>query len=177
MTIRYGCHTSPFGDVFIAITPKGICKLSFLDNKSIDTQLDELIKKWPHAILQPASEEMDELVASLFSADDRHRSTRQKNTQQAAPLSLHVSGTNFQVSVWRALLNIPPGSLVSYSQVAEAIGKPKAVRAVGSAIGANPVALLIPCHRVIQQSGKLGGYRWGETRKHAIHARESAWCD
>lgn len=87
---------------------------------------------------------------------------------------MHVTGTNFQVSVWKALLKIPPGSVVSYSQVADSIGRPNSARAVGLAVGANPIAFIIPCHRVIQQSGKLGGYHWGETRKHAIHAWESA---
>jgi AraC family transcriptional regulator of adaptative response/methylated-DNA-[protein]-cysteine methyltransferase len=80
-------------------------------------------------------------------------------------LSLHVEGTNFQIAVWRALLSIPPGRLASYSQIAGALGCPRASRAVGNAVGANPVALLIPCHRVIQQSGALGGYRWGASRK------------
>lgn len=93
------------------------------------------------------------------------------------PLSLYVSGTNFQVSVWKALLRIASGTVASYSQVAAAIGHPDAARAVGLAVGANPVALLIPCHRVIQQCGKLGGYRWGEIRKQAIHAWESARQD
>ena len=87
---------------------------------------------------------------------------------------MHVSGTNFQISVWKALLAIPPGTVTSYTQIATEIGKPRAARAVGTAIGANPVAFIIPCHRVIQQSGQLGGYHWGETRMHAIHAWESA---
>ncbi|MBT5330573.1 MAG: methylated-DNA--[protein]-cysteine S-methyltransferase, partial [Porticoccaceae bacterium] len=90
------------------------------------------------------------------------------------PISLQVRGTNFQVMVWRALMQIPQGRLQSYSGIAEAIGKPSATRAVGTAIGANPIAFLIPCHRVVRQSGAIGGYRWGETRKHAIHAWESA---
>ncbi|MHB8939660.1 MAG: methylated-DNA--[protein]-cysteine S-methyltransferase [Thiobacillus sp.] len=90
------------------------------------------------------------------------------------PVSLHVSGTNFQISVWKALLQIPPARVASYSQVATAIGRPNSARAVGLAVGANPVAFLIPCHRVIQQSGKVGGYHWGETRKQAIHVWESA---
>ncbi|MGL5487511.1 MAG: methylated-DNA--[protein]-cysteine S-methyltransferase, partial [Shewanella sp.] len=80
-------------------------------------------------------------------------------------------------NVWRALLNLPKGEVASYGDIAKAIGKPKASRAVGTAIGANPVALLIPCHRVLRQSGELGGYRWGETRKHAILAREAAYCE
>jgi AraC family transcriptional regulator of adaptative response/methylated-DNA-[protein]-cysteine methyltransferase len=92
--------------------------------------------------------------------------------QVKRPLSLHVAGTNFQVAVWRALLRIPAGSAVTYSQIAHAVGSPAAVRAAGTAIGANPVAFLIPCHRVIQQSGALGGYRWGLERKQAMQVWE-----
>jgi AraC family transcriptional regulator of adaptative response/methylated-DNA-[protein]-cysteine methyltransferase len=91
-----------------------------------------------------------------------------------APISVCVRGTNFQTQVWRALLEIPPGTLTSYATVAAAIGKPRAVRAVGTAIGANPVAFLIPCHRVIRQTGELGGYRWGLPRKQAMYAWEAA---
>jgi AraC family transcriptional regulator of adaptative response/methylated-DNA-[protein]-cysteine methyltransferase len=90
------------------------------------------------------------------------------------PLSLYVTGTNFQISVWKALLQIPPGKVSSYSQIASAIGQPRAARAVGTANGQNPIAFLIPCHRVILQSGKIGDYHWGETRKQAIHAWEAA---
>ena len=88
------------------------------------------------------------------------------------PLSLHVAGTNFQIAVWRALLRIPPGGAASYAQIAAAAGVRRAVRATGSAIGANPVAFLIPCHRVIQQNGGLGGYRWGASRKQAMQIWE-----
>lgn len=158
-------YTSPpFGDVFIAVTPKGICKLAFLSNNDTEAHLEQLHKKWPHAVILENYEGTFETIESMFGGE----------IKLDRPLSLHVSGTNFQLSVWKALLEIPPGMVTSYSQVATEIGRPRAARAVGTAIGANPVAFLIPCHRVIQQSGKLGGYHWGEARKHAIHAWESA---
>ncbi len=164
LTIAYGIHGTPFGHVFIAITAKGVCKLAFLQSEVIDEHLAELYKKWPHAQLHAHQESTLKVIDAMFG----------KEMTLKRPLSLHVSGTNFQTSVWKALLLIPPGTVASYSQVATAIGHPKAARAVGLAVGANPVALLIPCHRVIRQSGKIGGYHWGETRKHAIHAWESA---
>lgn len=164
ITIEYAVHNTPFGPVFIAVTPKGICKLAFLSEDNIDAHIDELYKKWPHAVMREDQESTMGMIASMFGGEVR----------LDRPLSLHVSGTNFQLSVWKALLAIPPGTVTSYSQVASAVGKSRAARAVGTAIGSNPVAFLIPCHRVIQQSGKLGGYHWGETRKHAIHAWEAA---
>ena len=120
--------------------------------------------KWPHAVIRENHETTLAVIEAMFGGE----------MKLDLPLSLYVSGTNFQTSVWKALLQIPPGTVASYSQVATAIGRPSAARAVGLAVGANPVAFLIPCHRVIQQSGKLGGYHWGETRKHAIHAWEAA---
>jgi len=167
ITIEYAVHMTPFGNVFIAVTPKGICKLSFLSHDAIDEHLDELKKKWPYAVLRENYEDTFAMVNSMFAGE----------AKVDRPLSLHVSGTNFQLSVWKALLEIPSGTVTSYSQVASKIGRPRAARAVGTAIGANPVAFLIPCHRVIQESGKLGGYHWGETRLHAIHAWESARCE
>lgn len=164
ITIEYAVHITPFGNVFIAVTPKGICKLAFLSQNDIEAHLEELSKKWPHAVMHENYEGTFKIVESMFGGDMKLN----------RPLSLHVSGTNFQISVWKALLDIPPGTVTSYTQVASEIGRPRAARAVGTAIGANPVAFLIPCHRVIQLSGKLGGYHWGETRMHAIHAWESA---
>jgi AraC family transcriptional regulator, regulatory protein of adaptative response / methylated-DNA-[protein]-cysteine methyltransferase len=167
LAIEYAVHATPFGDAFIAITRRGICKLSFLGSNGADQEILDLVKQWPHAELLNTSKHTTAVVERAF------------NLKRVAdrPLSLLVSGTNFQVSVWKALLKIPPGTVASYSQVAAAIGRPSAARAVGLAVGSNPVALLIPCHRVIQQSGKLGGYHWGETRKHAIHAWEAARCE
>jgi AraC family transcriptional regulator of adaptative response/methylated-DNA-[protein]-cysteine methyltransferase len=167
LTIEYGVHGTPFGNVFIAITPKGVCKLAFLQDDEIDEHLAELCKTWPYAEMHANRQSTLEVIDAMFGGEIRSN----------RPLSLHVSGTNFQASVWKALLAIPPGTVASYAQVAAAIGHPNAARAVGLAVGANPVAFLIPCHRVIRQSGKIGGYHWGETRKHAIHAWEAARYD
>lgn len=164
LTIEYADHDTPFGKAFIAITPRGICNFSFLENTEINGPLAGLYKQWPHAQMQENHAKTLPVIKAMFGG--KKKSDR--------PLSLYVSGTNFQTSVWKALLQIPPAVVVSYSQVATAIGHPGAARAVGRAVGANPIALLIPCHRVIQESGKLGGYHWGETRKHAIHAWEAA---
>jgi len=163
MEIQYSVADSPFGDVFIAVTPRGICKLSFMSN-NIDQHIADLHGQWPNARLIKQISETTKIVEALFAGE--------QNINQ--PLSLYVRGTNFQVNVWRALLQIEPGCINSYGQVATAVGRPKASRAVGTAIGSNPVGFFIPCHRVLQQNGKIGGYLWGETRKHAIHAWESA---
>ncbi|NOX43198.1 MAG: methylated-DNA--[protein]-cysteine S-methyltransferase [Gammaproteobacteria bacterium] len=164
LSIEYAVHKTPFGSIFIAITSRGICKLSFLDYSDIDGHLVDLNKKWPLAAIHENHEKTLNVVDAIFD----------RNAKLDRPLSLYVSGTNFQVSVWKALLRIPAGAVVSYAQIARAVGRPRSARAVGTAIGANPAAFIIPCHRVIQQSGKLGGYHWGETRMHAIHAWETA---
>ncbi|WP_368192498.1 bifunctional transcriptional activator/DNA repair enzyme AdaA [Aeromonas sp. s8] len=164
LVIDHGVHDTPFGQAFVALTPRGVCNFSFLDDKAPEAPLATLAHSWPEAELREAPSRTQNVINTMFDgskAPDR-------------PISLHVSGTNFQISVWRALLQIPPAKVVSYAQVASAVGNPKAARAVGLAVGANPVALMIPCHRVIQQNGKLGGYHWGETRKQAIHAWEAA---
>ncbi|WP_421352218.1 bifunctional transcriptional activator/DNA repair enzyme AdaA [Aeromonas sp. 604443] len=164
LVIDHGVHDTPFGQAFVALTQRGVCNFSFLDEKAPEAPLATLAQHWPAATLQEAPSRTQGVIHTMFDgskAPDR-------------PISLHVSGTNFQISVWRALLQIPPAKVVSYAQVASAVGNPKAARAVGLAVGANPVALMIPCHRVIQQNGKLGGYHWGETRKQAIHAWEAA---
>ncbi|MBI5922401.1 MAG: methylated-DNA--[protein]-cysteine S-methyltransferase [Betaproteobacteria bacterium] len=164
LTILHAVHDTPFGKAFIAVTVRGVCNFAFLDDNKDDDHLSVLAGSWPHADLQADQERTGALVRAMFGM----------GTKPDRPLSLYVSGTNFQVNVWKALLKIPPASVASYSQIADAIGHPGAARAVGSAAAANPVAFLIPCHRVLQQGGKLGGYHWGTTRKHAIHAWESA---
>ena len=164
LTIEYAVHETVFGSAFIAITPRGICKFSFPEESNAEQEIKDLVKRWPYAQLINSSKHTAEIIETMFALEnDKER-----------PLSLLVSGTNFQVSVWRALLRIPMGKVVSYSQVAASIGRPNSARAVGTAIGSNPIGFLIPCHRVIQQSGNLGGYHWGETRKHAIHLWEAA---
>lgn len=164
MIIEHGIHRSPFGRVFIAATPRGICSLSFLAGPGDDGQPGRLRRSWPHAALRRNPARTRGLVNVIFG----------EGGKPDRPLSLHVHGTNFQINVWKALMKIPPGRVVSYGDVARVIGHPDSSRAVGSAVGANPVAFVIPCHRVIRQCGGLGGYQWGETRKHAIHAWEIA---
>lgn len=164
LTIEYAVHGTPFGKAFIAITPRGVCSFAFLEHAEADGHLAGLHKNWPHAMVHENRQRTLAVIKTMFGEEQK----------LDRPVSLHVSGTNFQISVWKALLQIPPAKVVSYSQVATAIGHPNSARAVGLAVGANPVAFLIPCHRVIQQSGKLGGYHWGETRKQAIHAWEAA---
>ena len=158
LEIEYGIHSSPFGAIFIAMTKRGVCRATFLDSKNIEEHLMVLQKTWPLASLTKNEEATQHITDAMFGGV----------TITDRPLSLHIVGTNFQIAVWRALLSIPSGTITSYSQVATTIGRPQSSRAVGNAVAANPVAFLIPCHRVIQQSGALGGYQWGSTRKRAI---------
>lgn len=152
LRITCGLADTPFGEALIGRTERGICWLSF----GRDDQA--LMGQWPEAEYR----RVEDLGEDLF---DRHE----------APRVLHVRGTNFQLRVWQALLAIPPGDVTTYGRIARAIGKdPGAARAVGGAVGANPVAFLIPCHRVIRESGALGGYRWGTTRKRALLGWEAA---
>ncbi|RZA07224.1 MAG: methylated-DNA--[protein]-cysteine S-methyltransferase [Moraxellaceae bacterium] len=160
--LDYGVHATPFGSLFVAMTARGICRASFVDFSSLEQELASLRQDWPLANIQPNQVSTAVVVNRLF----------QPQLAGSAPLSVQVSGTNFQVAVWRALLKIPSGSLMSYSQLATTLGCPTASRAVANAIGANPVAFLIPCHRVIRQSGALGGYRWGVTKKQLIQTWE-----
>lgn len=164
MTIGCGLHETPFGPVFIGATARGICGLEFVDGGGIENARTRLAKKWPHARFRENQSQTRALASALFSG----------NITPERPLSLYVSGTNFQVSVWKALLQIPSGQVASYASIAKAIGRPRASRAVGGAVGDNPIAFAIPCHRVICQNGDLGGYHWGEIRKQAIHAWEAA---
>lgn len=161
--IRYGLHDSPFGTAFLAATERGICGLRFVDGDSAES-IDWLGRLWPGARLVEDGKGTREIARHVFDRDPaRH-----------GPVRLLVKGTNFQVSVWKALLRIPPGRLVAYEQIAQAIGRPSASRAVGSAVGANRISYLIPCHRVIRNSGALGGYAWGLPRKRAMIGWESS---
>lgn len=164
LTLHYGVHETPFGRCLLAQTDKGICHLAFLtDGKT--TAVDELREAWPGARLQRDPAGTQATVARIFD----------QAPQKNQPLHVWARGTNFQVKVWEALLRIPPGQLLSYGDVASLVDKPQASRAVGSAVGCNPVAYLIPCHRVIRQTGVVGDYRWGSTRKKAMLAWESRW--
>jgi len=164
LDIKYGFHQSPFGECFLAITERGICAMAFVDEQSRDQQLILLAKKWHFATIQQDAIATENYLNKIFQP---HLSTLGK-------LPLLVQGTNFQLKVWEALLAIPQGSVTTYQQIAESIGNPRAVRAVGTAIGDNPIAYLIPCHRVIRKEGLLGEYRWGSTRKKALIGWEAA---
>lgn len=156
-------HPSPFGNCLLALTDRGICALAFLDSAESDAALDRLQKNWPKAALKQDPELTSQLVKCIFSESDGRQ-----------PLNLLVKGTNFQIKVWEALLRIPAGCVCSYEDIARRIGQPGATRAVGAAVGSNPVAWLIPCHRVIRKSGHTGGYRWGTARKKAMLDWEAA---
>lgn len=147
----------------MAVTPRGVCRVGFVDFSGVDELLADLHRSWPLSSIKRNTRSTRHVIDALFAMD---------SACKCGPLSLHVAGTNFQIAVWRALLKIPPGLVASYAQVAESLGAPRAARAVGNAIGANPVALLIPCHRVIQRSGALGGYRWGATKKLMVQTWE-----
>lgn len=165
MTIQTGFHETPFGMAFVGLTHRGVCGFSFGGRDEESALRADLQRRWPNARLKSSHEQTKAVIERIFSANP------------GRGLSLFVRGTNFQVCVWRALLEIPRGQLTSYGELAIRVGRPEAVRAVASAVGANPVALLIPCHRVIRNSGLLGGYRWGLDRKIAMIARESmAWA-
>lgn len=164
LQIHYGYHNTPFGLCFIAVADRGVCGLGFVDEDRKRTEFEVFQQKWHFAELQHAPEKTQPVVQQIFSPD--------KNQLQR--LTVLAQGTNFQLKVWEALLRIPPGAVTTYSQIARSIGSPAAVRAVGSAVGSNPVGFLIPCHRVIQSTGKLGGYHWGEMRKSAIVGWEMA---
>ncbi|MBW4461790.1 MAG: bifunctional helix-turn-helix domain-containing protein/methylated-DNA--[protein]-cysteine S-methyltransferase [Nodosilinea sp. WJT8-NPBG4] len=153
LEISYGIHATPFGPCLLAKTARGICNLHFLDAANRETAERLLRAEWPGATL----------VAD--QSGTAGESDRIFTPNPDRPLALAVKGTNFQIQVWRALLQIPPGGLTTYQDLAEAIGRPTAARAVGNAIGRNPVGYLIPCHRVIRASGEWGGYRWGAARK------------
>jgi AraC family transcriptional regulator of adaptative response/methylated-DNA-[protein]-cysteine methyltransferase len=165
LAITYGIHDSPFGPALIATTGRGVCGLHFLEGGTEAEAMRRLSSDWPRAALTAEPRATRSIAARIFDPI-ASRSTR--------PLGLLVRGTNFQVQVWRALLRIPLGSVLSYGDIAGGIGEPRAARAVGSAIGANPVAWLIPCHRVIRDTGMLSRYRWGETRKAAMLGWEAA---
>jgi len=166
LRISAGFHESPFGEALVATTERGVCGLSFHDG-SRRSALRDLAERWPQATIEERPRVTAPIASRIFAA------LVVRDPEGLVPLGLLVRGTNFQVKVWRALLQIPVGSVATYEDIATAIGTPNAVRAVGTAIGRNPVAFLIPCHRVIRTTGALGGYRWGLPRKRAMLAWEA----
>lgn len=167
LEIRYGLHDSPFGRALLAATERGICWLGFVRDGNDSEIIDELAGDWPSATLVHDPAATAPLAERAFGLTaDRQAASK--------PLALVLYGTNFQIKVWEALLCIPPGQVVSYGDIARAAGNPRAVRAAGRAVGANPISLLIPCHRVILSSGLIHNYRWGVARKRRILAIEQA---
>lgn len=198
ITIEYGVHSSPFGPCCLAKTVRGICHLSFLgssenypeknaktgpvqgplkrtvpaEKAALEREARLILEEeWPKANFLKNSGTTGPIASAIFNPYYPQKRKREGEIE-ARPFHLHVKGTNFQIQVWRALLSIPEGQLVSYQDIASLIGKPKAYRAAANAIAVNPVALLIPCHRVIRKSGKIYLYRWGSSRKKAIIVKE-----
>ena len=159
LEIAYGFHPTPFGECFIAVTSHGICHLAFTEPVTRREALDRLRHDWPAATVRADQQATRAAVARAFPGPG----------ERARPgLALHVKGTNFQLKVWRALLAVPDGGVTTYGAIAEAIGGPGGSRAVGNAVGRNPISWLIPCHRVLRSTGALGGYAWGPDRKRVM---------
>ncbi len=164
LNIDYGVHDSPFGRVLLAATERGLCRLAFVGDQPFEPEVEALAQAWPRATLTRSERATGSYAKRIF----------EPAANGGVEIPLFVRGTNFQIQVWKALLRIPTGSLTTYTEVARAIGRPTAVRAVGGAVGANPIAFLIPCHRVVRKAGDTGGYRWGTLRKQALIAWEAA---
>jgi len=162
VTIRYGLHASPFGKCLIAVTERGICHLAFVQASEGDA-IDHLVAGWKQARMIEDYRSTAALVEPIFDL---------RNSGRGKPLNVHLRGTNFQLKVWEALLQVPAGAVTTYEGIASSIGRPGATRAVGTAVGHNPIAVLIPCHRVIRKVGEFGNYRYGSSRKKALLARE-----
>lgn len=162
LCINYSYAESPFGNILVASTSRGICHMAFADNGK--EALEKLQKKFPKAMYKQMVDLIQQNALYIFTHDWKRINT----------IKLHLKGTAFQIKVWETLLKIPMGQLSTYGEIAEHIKNPKASRAVGSAIGDNPVAFLIPCHRVIQSTGNFGQYHWGSNRKMAMIGWEAA---
>jgi len=156
LSINYSFAESPFGNMLVATTEKGVCYMAFVDDPS--TAFATLQSHFPNAQFKQIVDQIQQYARAIFTHD----------WTKLNQIKLHLKGTDFQLKVWQTLLKIPMGELTTYGAIAQHIDNPNASRAVGTAIGSNPVAFLIPCHRVIQSSGIIGGYMWGTTRKTAI---------
>lgn len=162
LTIRYGFHPTPFGEALLGLTERGLCHLSFVQT-SHEAALALFKADWRNATIMADSTATEPLLAPIFSLG-----------AHPTPLPIYLTGTNFQLKVWEALLTIPQGQVTTYEQIAAQIGHTQALRAVGTAVGHNPIAYLIPCHRVIRKMGEFGNYRWGPARKKALLGWEAA---
>jgi len=159
LTMRYGFHVCPFGLALVMATERGLAGLAFCDPGGEREALDDMQSRWPNADYVEDLNATAPYAARIFDP---------ANWRADEPLRVVLIGTDFQVSVWNALLKIPMGKALAYSRIAEDIGKPSASRAVGAAVGANPISFVVPCHRAVGKSGALTGYHWGLTRKRAI---------
>jgi AraC family transcriptional regulator, regulatory protein of adaptative response / methylated-DNA-[protein]-cysteine methyltransferase len=163
LTILWGWFETPFGPCIAMGTDKGICGMGFADEMGADDAMNDLIRRWPKADFKEDPTVLRPMVEATFG--------------EGGEAQLHLIGAPFQIKVWEALLKIPSGHVTTYSEIANAIGSPKAVRAVGTAVGRNPISFLIPCHRALRKSGELGGYHWGLPVKRAMLAYEAARLD
>lgn len=166
LVIQYGFHPTPFGLSLTAATERGVCGLSFLKAGEEAKELRALKESWPGAVFIENGRKTGDYIQRIFS--------RPGSVKKQGPLPLTVRGTNFQIKVWEALLKVPSGCVISYSDLARRMGMPRAARAVGSAVAMNPAAYLIPCHRVIKSMGICGKFRWDAPRKQAMLAWEAA---
>lgn len=164
LTVYWGWFDSPFGLALVMATEKGICGVGFASETGEEAAMEDMISRWPNARFVEDPMMLRPWALAAFGANGQER--------EIAPL--YLIGAPFQIKVWEALLQVPSGQVTTYSEIAHAIGKPRAVRAVGTAVGRNPISFLIPCHRALRKSGELGGYHWGLPVKRAILAWESA---
>jgi AraC family transcriptional regulator of adaptative response/methylated-DNA-[protein]-cysteine methyltransferase len=164
LTIRYGLHPSPFGQALVMITDRGLAGLAFTDEADGMDAFEDMSSRWPNAVYVEDSEATAPYAARIFDP---------KRWDPKEPLRIVLIGSDFQVRVWEALLRIPLGCAVTYSSIAEKLGQPTASRAVGAAVGRNPISFVVPCHRALGKSGALTGYHWGLTRKRAMLGWES----
>lgn len=162
LTIGHATLETPFGPALAMATEHGLCGLAFTADCGVDAAFDDLSRRWPNATYQPDPDRVIPMAEAAFGGRDT---------------PLHLIGAPFQIKVWEALLSVPSGEVTTYSDIARAIGHPRAVRAVGTAVGRNPIGFLIPCHRALRKSGGLGGYHWGLPVKRAMLAWESARHD
>lgn len=159
LTIRYGIHASPFGHALVMSTERGLAGLAFADQGGEQEAFEDMVRRWPNAHYVQDQQATASYIPRIFNRAE---------WSAERPLQVVLIGTDFQVRVWQSLLKIPFGKAVTYSDVAGDIGQPTASRAVGAAIGANPISFVVPCHRAVGKSGALTGYHWGLTRKRAI---------
>ncbi len=168
LVIRWDEVPTPFGPALIGVAARGVCHLAFTEGRGLQAELEHALTRWPRATFERDEQHVRGAAAVL------HDRLAGRAANPTRPITLLLKGTDFEMRVWEALLAIPEACVSSYGSIANLVGTPRAARAVGTAIGANPIGVLIPCHRVLRQTGALGGYRWGEVTKRALLAAEAA---